>query len=69
MAGPGRSSPSAAAAGARFGLGAAIRPLAGAGGDALEDGVDLRVATDYRDAFRQVVAELAPGAPVPFGRG
>ena len=41
----------------------------GLASEALEDGADLRVATDYRDAFRQVVAELAPGAPVPFSRG
>jgi uncharacterized protein (DUF1501 family) len=52
-----------------FGLARQFGPWPGLAGDALEDGVDLRVATDYRDAFRQVVAELAPGAPVPFSRG
>lgn len=52
-----------------FGLGRQFGPWPGLAGDALEDGVDLRVATDYRDAFRQVVAELAPGAPAPFSRG
>ena len=52
-----------------FGLGRQFGPWPGLAADALEDGVDLRVATDYRDAFRQVMAELAPTAPVPFGRG
>jgi uncharacterized protein (DUF1501 family) len=52
-----------------FGLGRHFGPWPGLSADALEDGVDLRVATDYRDAFRQVMAELAPGAAAPFGRG
>ncbi|WP_431267986.1 DUF1501 domain-containing protein [Dankookia sp. P2] len=52
-----------------FGLGQRFGPWPGLAADALEDGVDLRVATDYRDAFRQVVAELAPGAPGPFRQG
>jgi uncharacterized protein (DUF1501 family) len=51
-----------------FGLGRQFGPWPGLSGEALEDGVDLRVTTDYRDAFRQVVAELAPGAPGPFGQ-
>jgi len=51
-----------------FGLARHFGAWPGLSGDALEDGVDLRVTTDYRDAFRQVVAELAPGAPAPFGR-
>lgn len=51
-----------------FGLGRHFGPWPGLSGDALEDGVDLRVATDYREAFRQVVAELAPGVPLPFSR-
>ncbi|MFC7473092.1 DUF1501 domain-containing protein [Dankookia sp. GCM10030260] len=52
-----------------FGLARHFGAWPGLAGEALEDGADLRVATDYRDAFRQVVAELAPTAPVPFGRG
>lgn len=52
-----------------FGLGRQFGPWPGLSAEALEEGVDLRVTTDYRDAFRAVVAELAPGAPVPFGRG
>ena len=51
-----------------FGLARHLGPWPGLSGDALEDGVDLRVTTDYREAFRQVVAELAPGAPGPFGK-
>jgi uncharacterized protein (DUF1501 family) len=31
--------------------------------DALEDGVDLRVAEDYRDVFRRVMRDLSPRAP------
>ncbi|TCZ57863.1 DUF1501 domain-containing protein [Roseicella aquatilis] len=52
-----------------FGLGRQFGPWPGLSADALEEGVDLSVATDYRDAFRAVVAELAPGAPAPFTRG
>lgn len=52
-----------------FGLARHFGPWPGLAPEALEDGVDLRVATDYRDAFRQVVAELAPGGPAPFARG
>jgi uncharacterized protein (DUF1501 family) len=52
-----------------FGLARHFGPWPGLSADTLEDGVDLRVVTDYRDAFRQVVAELAPGAPAPFSHG
>ncbi|MDO9708011.1 DUF1501 domain-containing protein [Paracraurococcus lichenis] len=51
-----------------FGLARQFGPWPGLSTEALEEGVDLRVATDYRDTFRQVVAELAPGGPVPFAR-
>jgi uncharacterized protein (DUF1501 family) len=50
----------------RFGLGRHFGTWPGLAPDALEEGVDLRVATDYRDVFRQVIAELAPGRPPPF---
>jgi uncharacterized protein (DUF1501 family) len=55
-------------AGRRFGLARHFGAWPGLAPDALEEGVDLRVATDYRDAFRQVAAELAPGGAVPFAR-
>ncbi|MBK1661142.1 DUF1501 domain-containing protein, partial [Paracraurococcus ruber] len=51
----------------RFGLGREFGPWPGLAPEALEEGVDLRVATDYRDVFRRVIADLAPGAPAPFG--
>ncbi len=52
-----------------FGLARHFGPWPGLSPEALEEGVDLRVATDYRAAFRQVAAELAPGAPPPFRAG
>ena len=52
----------------RFGLARQVGPWPGLSADALEEGVDLRVATDYRDAFRAVLADLAPGVTSPFGR-
>jgi len=54
-------------AGRRFGLARHFGSWPGLAPDALEEGVDLRVATDYRAVFRQVVAELAPGGPAAFG--
>ena len=56
-------------AGRRFGLARHFGAWPGLRPEALEEGVDLRVATDYRDAFRQVALELAPGAPPPFSQG
>jgi len=52
-----------------FGLGRHFGPWPGLAQEALEEGVDLRVATDYREAFRTVLADLVPGATVPFARG
>ena len=54
---------------ARFGLGRHFGPWPGLAHEALEEGVDLRVATDYREAFQAVLADLAPAAPPPFARG
>ena len=51
-----------------FGLGRHFGDWPGLAPEALDEGVDLRVATDYRDVFRAVVADLAPGAPPPFAR-
>jgi uncharacterized protein (DUF1501 family) len=53
----------------RFGLGRQFGAWPGLRPEALEDGVDLRVATDYRQAFAAVLQDLAPGAAVPFPRG
>ncbi|WP_149537076.1 DUF1501 domain-containing protein [Siccirubricoccus phaeus] len=55
--------------GRRFGLARHFGPWPGLGPEELEEGVDLSVATDYRDAFRQVAEELAPGRPAAFARG
>jgi hypothetical protein len=52
----------------RFGLGRHFGPWPGLAPDALEDGVDLRVATDYREAFAAVLRDLAPDAALPFVR-
>jgi uncharacterized protein (DUF1501 family) len=41
-------------------------PWPGTAPEALEAGVDVRVATDYRLALGAVVADLDPGAPAPF---
>jgi uncharacterized protein (DUF1501 family) len=54
--------------GAGFGLGRRFGDWPGLAPDALDEGVDLRVATDYRAVFRTVIADLAPGAPPPFAR-
>jgi len=54
-------------AGRRFGLGRRFGAWPGLAPDALEEGVDLRVATDYREVVRAVLAELAPAGPKPFG--
>lgn len=54
---------------ARFGLGRRFGAWPGLAPEQLEDGVDLRVATDYRDAFAAVLQDLAPGAGLPFRRG
>ncbi|WP_052388820.1 DUF1501 domain-containing protein [Belnapia moabensis] len=51
-----------------FGLGRHFGDWPGLAPDALDEGVDLRVATDYRTVFRTVIADLAPGAPPPFTR-
>ena len=51
-----------------FGLGRHFGDWPGLAPDALDEGVDLRVATDYRTVFRTVIADLAPGAPPPFAR-
>ena len=56
-------------AGRRFGLGRHFGPWPGLAPEALEEGVDLRVATDYRDAFRSVLTELAPAGRPPFPTG
>ena len=48
-----------------FGLGGRFGEWPGLAPDALDEGVDLRVATDYRAVFRTVIADLAPGAPPP----
>jgi uncharacterized protein (DUF1501 family) len=53
----------AGGAGRRFGLARHLGAWPGLAPDALEEGVDLRVATDYRAVLRQVVAELAPAGP------
>jgi uncharacterized protein (DUF1501 family) len=45
-------------AGRRFGLGRHFGAWPGLAPDALEEGVDLRVATDYREVFRTVVTDL-----------
>jgi uncharacterized protein (DUF1501 family) len=55
--------------GRRFGLARHFGAWPGLTPEALEEGVDLRVATDYRDAFRQVAAELAPGGAGAVARG
>ncbi|WP_052213924.1 DUF1501 domain-containing protein [Belnapia sp. F-4-1] len=53
-----------------FGLGHRFGDWPGLAPEALDEGVDLRVATDYRAVFRTVIADLAPGAPPPpFARG
>ncbi|MCO6416617.1 DUF1501 domain-containing protein [Siccirubricoccus sp. KC 17139] len=52
-----------------FGLGRRFGPWPGLNAEQLEEGVDLRVATDYREAFRQVVAELAPDRAPAFAPG
>jgi uncharacterized protein (DUF1501 family) len=44
-----------------FGLGRQFGEWPGLAPEALEDGADLRVATDYREAVRRVLANLAPG--------
>ena len=49
-----------------FGLGRHFGDWPGLASDALDEGVDLRVASDSRTAFRTVIADLAPGAPSPF---
>ncbi len=49
-----------------FGLRRLLGPWPGLAPDALEEGVDLRVVTDYREAVTRVVADLAPRAPQPF---
>ncbi|MBL6457104.1 DUF1501 domain-containing protein [Belnapia sp. T6] len=51
-----------------FGLGRHFGAWPGLAPDALDEGVDLRVATDYREVFRTVIADLAPAAPPPFAR-
>jgi len=45
------------------GLGGHFGAWPGLARDALEDGVDLRVAEDYRDVFRRVMRDLSPRAP------
>jgi len=50
-------------AGRRFGLARHCGAWPGLAPEALEAGVDLRVATDYRAVLRQVMAELAPAGP------
>lgn len=54
--------------GGSFGLGRRFGDWPGLAPDALDEGVDLRVATDYRAVFRTVIADLAPAAPPPFAR-
>ena len=54
--------------GQRFGLGRQFGAWPGLAPEALDEGVDLRVATDYRAVFRAVIADLAPAAPPPFAR-
>jgi uncharacterized protein (DUF1501 family) len=51
-----------------FGLARQFGAWPGLAREALEEGVDLRITTDYREAFRKVVAELSPAAPAPFAR-
>ena len=51
-----------------FGLGRHFGAWPGLAPDLLDEGVDLRVATDYRDVVRSVVADLAPTLPPPFVR-
>lgn len=51
-----------------FGLGRHFGAWPGLAPDLLDEGVDLRVATDYRDVVRSVVADLAPALPPPFVR-
>jgi uncharacterized protein (DUF1501 family) len=43
-----------------------LGPWPGTAPEALEAGVDVRVATDYRMALGAVVADLDPAGPVPF---
>ena len=50
-------------AGRRFGLARHFGAWPGLTPEALDEGVDLRVATDYRAVLRAVVAELAPAGP------
>ncbi|SDD19224.1 DUF1501 domain-containing protein [Belnapia rosea] len=54
--------------GGRFGLGRHFGEWPGLAPEALDEGVDLRVASDYRAVFRTVIADLAPSAPPPFAR-
>jgi uncharacterized protein (DUF1501 family) len=49
-----------------FGPKRGFGPWPGLAPDALEEGVDLRVVTDYREAVTRVLADLAPHAPRPF---
>jgi uncharacterized protein (DUF1501 family) len=53
----------AGGAGRRFGLARHFGAWPGLTPEALDEGVDLRVATDYRAVLRAVVAELAPAGP------
>lgn len=52
-----------------FSLGQHFGAWPGLAPDELEDGVDLRVAADYRVVIRAVLADLAPAVPAPFARG
>ena len=62
----GRAATLFAFGGPGFGPSRHFGPWPGLAPDALEDGVDLRVATDYREVLKRVMGDLTPiGVQLP----